>query len=281
MSKTNYIKNGERIGRKGYPLNNEHIKRFYLEDNLTLKQIGEKLNISHWTVLDRLKKMDVRKNTRHTVDHSAFDKFTLGSCYWAGFIAADGSVRKDKSGVGIELARIDEDHLISLCDYTKRDHKVWRRERKGKTKLLKASAISIVSKNIVKKLNNIFNISSNKSKTLQPPINIPKDLTKHFIRGYIDGDGSIGWHKHNNTPRLHVCSGSKKFLEWLSNYIKENVSTGNPSIHKSKNKELYSIEFMGKQVIPILDWLYEGSSSETRLNRKYERYKEYYKKLGA
>lgn len=281
MSKTDYIKNGKRAGCKGYPLNNEEIKRLYLEDNLTLKQIGEKLGVSHWTILSRLKKMGIKKNTRHSVDHNAFNKFTSDSCYWAGFMAADACVRDDgKNSVDVELKYEDRNHLIKLCNITKRDKKLWDRKRKKYGKEYNSSVLSIVSKQIIVDLDNNFSITARKTHTLQPPTNIPKDLIVHFIRGYIDGDGSIGWHKHNSKPRLHICSGSKDLLEWLVDNIKESVSTGNPSIRKEKNRNLHTIEFMGKQVIPILNWLYKDSSNETRLERKYERYKEYYKLLG-
>ena len=47
-----------------------------------------------------------------------------------------------------------------------------------------------------------------------------------------------------------------------------------------KNKSTAEIEYMGLQVYNILDWLYDDSTKNTRLQRKYERYKEYSKKRG-
>lgn len=48
--------------------------------------------------------------------------------------------------------------------------------------------------------------------------NIPKELIRHFIRGYFDGDGSACFsyatklNKHR-TLRISFCCGSKQFLE--------------------------------------------------------------------
>lgn len=272
---SDYIKSGKRVGRKGFDIDNNLIKRLYLDEALTMKQIGKKLGISHWTVLNRLKKIDVKKNIRHSVNHDIFGSFTPESCYWAGFIAADGCINSNKRNVGIELAYIDNQHLKNLCGVVERDDMVWVRERESGGKIYKYSSVSIVSKKIVSDLSDNFSVTPKKSLTLQPPNNLPKEYVHHFIRGYIDGDGHIGWHKHNNKPRISVCSGSKKLLEWLTCGIKNNVKTGNPKIRKSKNKDLYNIEFMGNQVYDILDWLYKDSSPQTRLERKYERYTKY------
>jgi len=267
-----YIKSGKRVGRKGLDIDNNQIKDLYINQGLTIKVIGEQLGISHWTVLSRLKKMDIRKNTRHEIKNPyVFNAFTAESCYWAGFIAADACAREKTPCVDLELKEEDADHLTNLCGFVGRDNKLWKREKTVDGKIYKASVLSLNSKHIKHALNKNFNIIPRKSKTLKPPT-IPTEHLHHFIRGYIDGDGSIGWHKHNNKPRLSICSGSKEFLEWLVDHIKAQVNTGNPSIREESNRNLYTIEFMGKQVYGILDWLYQDSTPETRLARKFEKY---------
>jgi hypothetical protein len=103
---------------------------------------------------------------------------------------------------------------------------------------------------------------------------MPEIFIRHFIRGYIDGDGSIGWHKYNEKPRLNVCSGSKKILTWILENIQKSVnSVGNPSVREKGNH--YCIEFMGHQVYHILDWIYFETNSQSRLSRKYKRFIKY------
>lgn len=264
-----------RVGCKGYDIDNKIIVNLYINDGLTMKEIGTKLGISHWTVLDKLKKHGVKKNTRHKVNHKSFNAPDKENCYWAGFLAADGCVSSKLSRVEVELQHTDSSHLKKLCKFADRDTKLWTRKRIRDNKTFKYSSVSLVSKKIVKDLESNFNITPNKSLTLSPPV-LSKDLDKHFIRGYIDGDGCIGWHKHDNKPRLHVVSGSKDMLTWIKSIVASNVSNvGSPGIRQNDNK--YELEYNGSQVYGILDWLYTGSTKDTRLQRKYERYKEYSK----
>ncbi|KKM14075.1 hypothetical protein LCGC14_1709790, partial [marine sediment metagenome] len=104
-----------KVGCKGYDIDNKTIVSLYLSGGLTMKEIGTKLDISHWTVLDRLKKSGVKKNTRHKVNHSVFSKPNAKNCYWAGFLAADGCVVSKKTQVEVELQYKDRAHLEKLC----------------------------------------------------------------------------------------------------------------------------------------------------------------------
>lgn len=261
-----------KVGCKGYKVSNETIIKMYIEDNLTMKEIGTKLGISHWTVLDRLKRSGIRKNTRHKVNHSIFSVPNEENCYWAGFIAADGCINKNK--VDIELQHSDSNHLKQLCLFAGRDDKLWTRERNRDDKIFKYSSVSLISKRMVTDLKDNFNIIPNKSLILKPPINISNGLIHHYIRGYIDGDGCIGWEKHNDKPRVSIVSGSKHMVSWIKNNISLISSrVGNPSILCRKN--MYELFYSGHQVYGILHWLYSDSTPQTRLQRKYERYKEY------
>jgi hypothetical protein len=144
-------------------------------------------------------------------------------------------------------------------------------------KIFNISEIALNSSKIVSDLRDNFNIVPNKSLILMPPLRIPNNFRKHFIRGYIDGDGHIGWHKGNNTVRINIASGSQDILGWMRKIIiEENSLTYSPSVTYRKNKTC-CVEFNGHHVKQILDWLYSDSTKETRLDRKYERYVNYYR----
>ena len=89
-----------------------------------------------------------------------------------------------------------------------------------------------------------------------------------YKKGYIDGDGRIGWHKYGKVLRLNICSGSYNIIKWIYDNI-TNIFNVFPSIIK-RNNNLYVVEFKGKYVRNILDWLYSSSIKETRLDRKFE-----------
>ena len=247
---------------------------------MTLKEVGVHLNISYWTVLDRLKRAGVRKTIKHSINHNSFNDFNVNSCYWAGFIAADGNIHSKHKSVGIELSEKDSEHLRKICRYVGRDTKLWFRERKLNNKKFKMVSVSLQSKQIVDDLYNNFSIVQNKSFILKSPQNMPKKFNKHFVRGFVDGDGSIGWHKHNKNPRIHVISGSYDILEWIVGTIKEETKKcSNVLVHKRKDNNIYNFEINGKQTYKVLDWLYHNSDETIRLDRKYKRFIEYLKKI--
>ena len=52
--------------------------------------------------------------------------------------------------------------------------------------------------------------------------NISKDLFRHFVRGYFDGDGSVGIRsKRHNQIQVSICSIDNKFLTQLQEKLRE------------------------------------------------------------
>jgi hypothetical protein len=256
------------VGRKKIDLDYKKISQEYL-DGAELVSLGTEYSVSQWTLLKRFKELGIRKTTKRFLNKKAFANFTCKSCYWAGFIAADGWINRGYH-TSVELSLKDRKHLKKLRIFLKSNAEIKERTRKRFGKIIYSVSIQFNSIELVKNLESNFNITANKSLSYQPP-KLPPNMIRHFIRGYIDGDGSIGWHKHNNKPRLNVCSGSKILLEWIFKHFKENIEEiGNPSIKKRETSELYTIEFMGHQVTSILNWLYEDS--EVYLDRKYQKF---------
>lgn len=258
-------------GRKGFDLDYKKISEEYL-NNISLKNLANKYNISQWTLLARFKKLGIRKTTKRSLDENSFSQFNRESCYWAGFLAADGWIN-DKYYLSSELSIIDKNHLEKLKLFLQSNADIKEREKVCFNKLHNYCSVQFNSVNLVNNLKENFNLTNNKSLTLAPPDKIPQNLIRHFIRGYIDGDGSIGWCKYNNKPRLIICSGSKLLLEWMQNSIRNNIETGNPKISQRKNANTYVLEYKGKQVFSILEWIYYDST--TYLDRKYSLYMEY------
>ena len=79
----------------------------------SLRLVAEKYNTSHAVISSMMRRFGiVYKSHNHNnlpVNHDFFSKNTLKSCYWAGFIAADGCVFKNQ--VRLALAEKDIDHL--------------------------------------------------------------------------------------------------------------------------------------------------------------------------
>lgn len=269
--KSDTYRDGKRPGRKGYQIDDNELVRLF-NSGITFKEIGKILNISHRTVIDHLGKFGLGRNKRHTIKrHDSFSTFTQESCYWAGFIAADGYIR---NGVGIELSAIDINHLIKLCRFVGREEDLYFRTRCIDDKVRKYVSLHLRSKQIADDLEKLFNIVPRKSLILEPP-NLPKEMLRHFIRGYFDGDGSVGWHKYNNIPRICFCSGSEKFITWIFDILHEELEDlGNRTVKKRKNSKVKTLSFSGKSAQVILDWMY-GGDNITYLDRKFNKFTEY------
>ncbi len=71
-------------------------------------------------------------------------------------------------------------------------------------------------------LNNKISRKQHKSKSLTY-LEIPKEYFCDFLRGLIDGDGTIDYFMHPESRekqfRIRIASASKNFLEWLSREI--------------------------------------------------------------
>jgi len=77
-------------------------------------EIAKLLRISKAKILETLHINNVEMrpkaaSRKYGLNENSFSKITLESCYWAGFIAADGNIYNKY--LSIELNNIDEKHL--------------------------------------------------------------------------------------------------------------------------------------------------------------------------
>lgn len=183
--------------------------------------------------------------------------------YWLGFIAGDGSVQEQGRRLRIELKDDSLDILENFKLFMESNANIVSRvNNQG----CHCSKIDINSKQLGNYLAE-YNIVPNKTKIFQIPENkIPQNYIMDFIRGFMDADGCIHIRKErNNAPSLSFVSGSQKCIEQIKNIL--NI---NNKISKQGNN--YTIHKEGKEVISILNKIYEHSTENTRLKRKYDIY---------
>ena len=183
--------------------------------------------------------------------------------YWLGFIAGDGSVQEQGRRLRIELKNDSLDILEHFRDFMESNANITSRTNNNNCQ---CSRIDINSKELGNYLAE-YNIVPNKSKIFEIPLNkIDEKYRMDFIRGFMDADGCIHIRKErNNIPSLSFVSGSKKCIE----QIKEILNINNSICKRNGN---YIIAKEGKEVKSILDKIYEHSTENTRLKRKYDIY---------
>lgn len=116
-----------------------------------------------------------------------------------------------------------------------------------------------------------------KTDIITRPKGVPYELIRHFIRGYIDGDGSIKMAKPERGKKSKKFTvsilGTEDILIFISEYFLENglVRKVN-SFGKRRSAQVVShVEYGGNiQAQKILDHLYDGAT--VFLERKHNRY---------
>lgn len=114
-------------------------------------------------------------------------------------------------------------------------------------------------------------LDNRKTATAEFCDSIPEDCVKHYIRGIIDGDGSITFSR--GAPVLAI-TGTEALLLGISRYFSRllNLTYGidrPKKIHKIKDAQAYKLKYEGKRLVPfLLNHLYlEGGRA---LRRKEE-----------
>lgn len=144
----------------------------------------------------------------------------------------------------------------------------------------------IASKHLWETLNN-YGCIPRKSLTLQFPdesIFKDKSLIRHFIRGYWDGDGTLGIYTSKVKEYIYdraVCSvlGTEHVLSRISHFLRfpKNIVNAGSELHPCK---AFKLSYVTKEAFAVSYILY--SRSTVYMERKYEKYLEFcrlYKEL--
>lgn len=238
----------------------------------SIEEIANILNIPYSTIWYNLKKYNIEKLPRPLKNiYKQFDTYTPESCYWAGFIGADGNVCAAKNGTyntAIQLGLIDITHLEKFKKYLNTNSKISRTK-------INTCTIQVASKYMFQALNDNFNIVPNKTFILEPAYNIPENMLNHYIRGYFDGDGYIGYKKGSTYMTIDFACASIKFLEWILDIFKNRNFVNKNAYPIYKKKTCFHLEANNMKVLDIFSWLYDKSNCNIRLDRKYENYIKY------
>ena len=178
----------------------------YYDRGMSVKDAARKARVGKNTLRDYLK---VNGLIRHTYtkrdisfDEDFFDSIdTEEKAYWLGFIFADGYVKHGYNGqgkvesmvLGIELNDKDEDMLVKFNESIHGNLEI-----KHRTRTLKSGKKSDMCSVIACSTHMCESLAQTgciRNKTYDSYLNLgalaTRDLRIHFMRGYIDGDGSI------------------------------------------------------------------------------------------
>ena len=248
------------------------IKKFLYKNNILTKGKGKN---------SFFKKIQGRRKVFFNDDF--FSVPNLLNSYWAGFIAADGNIKKDKNVLNIQISDKDYEHLKSFCDAVDFSGTVSRYVRKSGIAMCNAH---FYSDPLIHDLKNNFNIIPQKTFSYNFPEHLNYELQKAFVIGYIDGDGHISYMKSGNRKiplSFGIVGASLEFLQHAKKLFNEILSENrersyvlNGNVCSENNKKYHRFRCSSKPALIILKNLY--NVDVPKLKRKWEKVKEVYDK---
>lgn len=186
---------------------------------------------------------------KYQVNESFFDSLGEDQAWLVGLLMADGCVHNDAT---FSLSQSHEPGLAlvnavrAMLSYT------------GPIGCYKAAhTLTITSRALVRNLS-LFGITPRKSLTLEFPENIPSASRAAFMRGYIEGDGSVGI--YDTTAKGGVPSfapvlsfvGTSAFIKRAQEILP--VAGNLTTIRRARN--LAELRFNGRKALLLARWVW-------------------------
>ncbi len=192
---------------------------------------------------------------------------TEAKAYFLGFLAADGHVRKNHQCVQLALQEKDSEIVYLLAEHLGLDRsRVKFRVHKEKFNMAELYLSSrFMCEDLVR-----LGLGHDKSFTLYiTPELLPREMVRHFIRGYADGDGTF------QEFDLRIYTASQAFAMQLMDWLAFPGSTPTMEVRTEKRKNnLYQIRLGKRMAKAGLCWLYENQS--ICLKRKFAQFSRFY-----
>ena len=191
--------------------------------------------------------------------------------YWLGIMYSDGCVCERKEGkYSISLEMIDKEHIEKFKNALSSSHKICTIRHKGYENAKLSYSIHIYDSKIANDLINLGCVPR-KSTCLSSIPDIPREFIYDFIRGCVDGDGCIYYKKADDYYSFSLAGASPLFLK----NIMKTLEIEKLSLNKLTETSYQIISGNRDDIHRILTKLYEHSTYETRLDRKFDKYQEF------
>lgn len=250
----------------------------------SIAKISNKYGINKKTLAKYLKEQNVEVisvRCAKQINEFVFNKIdSEEKAYWLGFLYADGYVSAKTNHVGVSVAIKDITHLEKFKNFLEweGDIKISKEHQFGSKKAVNSKgeemfrcSITIGNKEIHDDLVKLGCVP-NKSLILKFPNEeqVPKQFQKAFVRGYFDGDGTLGLYKHSTkNSRLEeslIIVGTKPMLEGIQKIL----GRGYLIQKKNCNQSVYRLGYSTLNAYNAATIMYSNAS--IYLDRKYDIY---------
>lgn len=249
-------------------LNNHSI--YYIREHFNLADYMVKEILDSRNIPLREKIIPFNENYFNIIDSE--DK-----AYWLGFLYADGYI--DNISAELSLQARDKPHIKKFLSYLDADIDIKDKIIRLNNKDYKSNRVLLNSKIFANDLIN-KGCTQNKSLTITFPSEniLPLYLQNHFIRGFFDGDGCIGFY-NNNQVNFGIISNPNFLLEVQKILVKQCNLNFVKLIKHHTSKQVKYLNYGGSHnVYRIYKYLYKNAT--VFLQRKYDKFQtflNYYK----
>jgi predicted HTH domain antitoxin len=249
----------------------------YKSEKYNMSELAKyyKVTLPAITGLLKRRNVKIRNNQsslqrKYTLNQNYFNTInTEDKAYFLGLLYADGYNNESRNCVVLSLKEDDLEILEKFNKCLDSNRPIKAVTYKNENVKLQYR-LSISSKQISQDLKDK---GCGQAKTFDikfPDTDIlPKNLKKHFIRGYFDGDGWVG-------KQSSCIVGTQLFCESLKDILKDelNINSYIRTRHKERNHNIRMHEISGgRQLRKFMKWLYDDCNFYMR--RKYEKCLEY------
>jgi hypothetical protein len=245
----------------------EDIINYYRLKPMTIAQVVQHFKISNVSVINILNEYNIPRYNKSqlfspNLDEKYFENIdTENKAYFLGLILTDGCIYSYPNHTKQQLVSVtlhkDDKYLIE--DFVKdiKSNKTPTSDGRG------CYGINILSDIMVNDLRK-YGLHERKSLTSIFPQNLPLDMYRHFIRGLIDGDGSIAFYNRKNRKvhrkAIRFCQGNKQFLEDMISFLHNQLDVSIVTITKEK-EHLYSCYWnRNSDLKKLIHYLYDDSN---------------------
>lgn len=214
-------------------------------------------------------------NKKYTYNETFFEKIdTEEKAYFLGLLYADGCNKTNRGTITLFLNE-DDFSLINELSIIIGNKPITKEIGRGNRGI--QYGICIHNKKMSKDLELLGVVRAKTFKlTFPTEEQVPSVYHSHFIRGYFDGDGHIGFSKNlkNYYKDKISLTGTQNLLKGIEEILsKLNVHSSWYARHPERNHNITSITISGRlQVIKVMNYLY--SNSKIKMERKYKKFKE-------
>lgn len=191
--------------------------------------------------------------------------WTTDLAYAVGLITSDGSLSKD--GRHIDFTSKDIEQIYNF------------KKALGITCIfsMKKSGSGAISYRVqfshvrLYRFLTVIGLRQNKSMSLQK-VTVPTEFFWSFLRGVYDGDGSTSAYSDKRCTNSFMCyvsisSGSKSFLEWISEEIMIKIRVGG-HITTNKSGTCHQLKYSTYAARDVMQNMYQNADG-LKLRRKY------------